>query len=323
MVEGGTGGRAGGPRSKPDSTPTQGSKSARRRCTWRVATVGLLIALVVGGLSAQASWVAATTPPNKPPEIFVDAPGYVHVHGGELLVLVISASDPEGDQLVFNVNPLPEGSSFVPAGDVALNGQLQSADATLILQYSAGLWAPAPEQLAVADADLDGSVNAVDALLVLQTVAGLKLPFDRYYLVWPTALGQLVLSRLTFTVTDGESFDETSLRIEVSDLHPAVPSSVQATGISPTEIKLTWTDEATNEAGYFILGWETYSNGPILVERAISQPNLESFTHSGLSPGTYYSYRVHAFNYQGSGDIQRSGGAVTVTAMTLTEGVLE
>lgn len=54
-------------------------------------------------------------------------------------------------------------------GDVNGDGQVNSIDALLALQFVAGLIGSAPN----ADTNEDGSVNSIDALLILQLVAGL------------------------------------------------------------------------------------------------------------------------------------------------------
>ena len=64
-----------------------------------------------------------------------------------------------------------EGSSEVP-GDSDCNGSVNSIDAALILQHSAGLLANVPCADG-ADANHDGSINSIDAALVLQLTAGL------------------------------------------------------------------------------------------------------------------------------------------------------
>jgi hypothetical protein len=55
-------------------------------------------------------------------------------------------------------------------GDVSGDGAVDSVDASIILQYSAGLFSPAPQN---ADVDGDGRVTPIDASLILQYVAGL------------------------------------------------------------------------------------------------------------------------------------------------------
>jgi hypothetical protein len=60
----------------------------------------------------------------------------------------------------------------VQAGDVGCDGQVNSIDAALVLQYSAGLVTLLACQGA-ADVNGDGTVNALDAALILQYDAGL------------------------------------------------------------------------------------------------------------------------------------------------------
>jgi hypothetical protein len=66
-------------------------------------------------------------------------------------------------------------SCVLPPGDVNRNGQADSVDATIILQYLAGLLDRAPATWRM-DANGDGVVNAIDVTLVLQFDAGL-IPF--------------------------------------------------------------------------------------------------------------------------------------------------
>ncbi|MEX2158439.1 MAG: dockerin type I repeat-containing protein [Dehalococcoidia bacterium] len=67
------------------------------------------------------------------------------------------------------------GSSFASDlqwGDVSCDGSVDSRDASLILQYDAGLLGSLPCAQA-ADVDGSGSANAIDAIFVLQLEAGL------------------------------------------------------------------------------------------------------------------------------------------------------
>ena len=63
-----------------------------------------------------------------------------------------------------------------PLGDMNMDSRLNTADATLILKYSASMFFPTEEQLAVSDANLDTLVNTADATFVLQVAAGMRTP---------------------------------------------------------------------------------------------------------------------------------------------------
>ena len=68
--------------------------------------------------------------------------------------------------------PSPTPTPLPQIGDANCNRTTDSIDATLILQFGAGLTASLPCQ-ETADVNQDGSVNAVDATLILQFSAGL------------------------------------------------------------------------------------------------------------------------------------------------------
>ena len=72
-----------------------------------------------------------------------------------------------------------------------------------------------------------------------------------------------------------------------------IPTGLGATAISPTQISLSWTDNATGEDGYKI---ERMQAGASFSQIAAINANLSSFTDSGLRDGTSYTYKVRAFN---------------------------
>ena len=321
MVEGGIGGRAGGPRSKPDSAPTQGSERARGRRAWRIATVGLLIALVVGGLSAQTpNLISATTPPNKEPEIVpID---HIVVPMRELMTIAIVASDPEGDPLTFHVSYLPEGAFYVPLGDTSLDEHLDSVDAALVLQAVAGLWMPSAEALTVSDVNLDGGVTSVDAQLILQGDAGLLAPLNTYLFVWTPP--HSINLKFNFSVEDATGGDGESVSLTVSGGPlPAAPSDLQATAIGPTEVVLTWTDNAANEAGFMIGRSRVYGPPYDFLEDKTYAPDVETFTDSQskplLKPDTWYGYTLRSYNYDDAGHFQMSDPSDSVMVQTPPE----
>jgi subtilisin family serine protease len=71
------------------------------------------------------------------------------------------------------------------------------------------------------------------------------------------------------------------------------PTNLVAAAVSTTQIALTWSDNSQTEDGYKI---ERKSQGGNFVELPPLGPNTTTFTDSGLSSNTTYTYRVRAFN---------------------------
>lgn len=71
------------------------------------------------------------------------------------------------------------------------------------------------------------------------------------------------------------------------------PTDLSASSTQPSEVSLSWTDNATGEDGYTIerkTGEQDYATVQTL------GPNVTGYTDSGLSPSTTYTYRVRAVN---------------------------
>ena len=89
---------------------------------------------------------------------------------------------------------------------------------------------------------------------------------------------------------------------------PTAPSNLTATGISDTQINLSWTDNSSDETGFKI---ERQTGGGSFSQIATVGTNVTTYNNTGLTPGTTYSYRVRAYN--GSGDSAYSN---TISAST-------
>jgi Putative Ig domain/N-acetylmuramoyl-L-alanine amidase/Fibronectin type III domain len=75
---------------------------------------------------------------------------------------------------------------------------------------------------------------------------------------------------------------------------PTAPANLAATPLSTTQIKLTWTDNSTNETG-FKLERAASSSGPWTLTATLGA-NITSYTNSGLTASTIYYYRVYAYH---------------------------
>jgi uncharacterized protein (TIGR02145 family) len=78
---------------------------------------------------------------------------------------------------------------------------------------------------------------------------------------------------------------------------PLAPTGLTGTVVSPTQSNLSWTDNSTNETGFKIERRTGSANYAVV--GTVNQDVL-SFSDSGLTPSTTYTYRVYAFNSVGS-----------------------
>jgi hypothetical protein len=91
---------------------------------------------------------------------------------------------------------------------------------------------------------------------------------------------------------------------------PAAPTNLVATALSSSQIRLTWKDNATSEAGFKIERALT-SGGPWTQIYSGTTSNLTSYTVTGLAANTRYYFRLRA--YSGAGN---SGYSSVVNART-------
>ena len=121
----------------------------------------------------------------------------------------------------------------------------------------------------------------------------------------------------TPTIADGNVFVGTTStlvgydEIAPATTPPAAPDNLAATAASNVAIGLTWRDNATNEAGYFVE--QSADAGKTWTQVATVGANSTSYTATGLTPSTPYSFRVRAFNAIGNSAYSNVASATTLS----------
>ena len=101
---------------------------------------------------------------------------------------------------------------------------------------------------------------------------------------------------VTVSDTDGGSHADT-LIVTVNAVPPETPTNLAETLITTSSVAMAWSDNATYEDGYSVL--RSGNMGGPFNTLADLGPDSESYTDSGLEPGTNYYYRVAAWNTAG------------------------
>ena len=94
----------------------------------------------------------------------------------------------------------------------------------------------------------------------------------------------------------------------VSDV-PAAPTGLALSGVSASQITLTWKDNSTSEIHYVI---ERSTDGVNFTQIAQTGFDVTRYTDTGLAQGTQYSYQVRGINYDGAGAYSNVATATTI-----------
>jgi hypothetical protein len=111
-----------------------------------------------------------------------------------------------------------------------------------------------------------------------------------------------------YRVRATNQFGDGAYSPEVQVNTPSLPPTAngqQLTGVTTSSISFSWTNNASNADGYQIIrsvNGGTYSFLAMLPPQNSGVPNTMTFTDTGLTPGTNYSYHIEAYNLAGYSD---------------------
>lgn len=94
---------------------------------------------------------------------------------------------------------------------------------------------------------------------------------------------------------------------------PVAPANLTATAVSSSQIDLTWTDSDNTETGFKIERC-TGAGCTDFTQIATVGANVTSYSNTGLTASTSYSYRVRAYNAIGDSDYSNTASALTLEA---------
>ncbi len=93
---------------------------------------------------------------------------------------------------------------------------------------------------------------------------------------------------------------------------PATPTNATVVGLTPTEVDMTWLNNATNDLGYYVLRLNT---GGAFTQIAQLAANSTSYSDTTVQAGLSYDYHIEAYNIAGISDF---AGFTVTTPTTAT-----
>jgi transcriptional regulator CtsR len=117
------------------------------------------------------------------------------------------------------------------------------------------------------------------------------------------------------TIANSAYSNVASVTLGTSSVSLTTPTGLTATAVTSSQVNLLWADNATGEIGYNIERFSAGNNTFVLI--AYLGPNAQSFSDTGLTVNTSYTYRVQA-----RGSLTNSGYSNEATVTTGTAGVL-
>ncbi len=175
----------------------------------------------------------------------------------------------------------------------------QTGSSTITPSAPSGLTATVGTTTSINLAWVDGSADETGFQIWMSTTAG-----SGYSLIATNPANQVTRSVTGLSVNVRYYFQVRAINGALTSAYtneatsitstPALPTSVTAIATSPTQITLSWVDNATIETGYGVERSTTSGTGFVLVTTAAI--NATGFVDTGLTTGTTYYYRIRALN---------------------------
>lgn len=113
-----------------------------------------------------------------------------------------------------------------------------------------------------------------------------------------------------FSNESAQSAQAVATTLAPDPIPPSVPTNVQASDVTGSSAKLTWNASTDNK---LVLGYRIFRNSA-----EVATSTTTSYTDSGLSANTTYSYTVSAYDGDGNSSAQSSPPAIATTLNAVT-----
>jgi titin len=137
--------------------------------------------------------------------------------------------------------------------------------------------------------------------------------------------GQVYVYRVYAITSFGQSEKpsaETTINLKPasSASSPGAPFGLSATAVSPTQVNLSWS-APSNNGGYQISGYKIEvkkGSAAYSILSANTGNSTTTYSHTGLTTGTQYSYKIYAINSIGTGTASQDASATPTAASALS-----